>query len=246
VINGSDARACLDTESEDDHEMITIRKMIAGEKSCLALLGLTVAAGLAFMPATAQASTSAPAKAGAATGFRRATAEQCAAVRAHLKRSALNCADLVTAYVPAGRTVTLPAAATPGRASRVTGDTGTAPTAAASSGTYTEGYLEACSTQSCTGSWYAQDEYNVTYIHNVGVWDNHHVCSSGGTPVTWCGTWHNGYSNYMEEGFNFGNNGYLRLEIDTYGNITFGSRSSYAWVFAFIGDTGEYITAPPY
>ena len=35
--------------------------------------------------------------------------------------------------------------------------------------------------------------------------------------MTWCGTWHNGWPTYMEEGFNFGNNGWARFEIDTSG-----------------------------
>ena len=47
------------------------------------------------------------------------------------------------------------------------------------------------------------------------------------TPVTWCGTWPNGYATYMEEGFNLGSNGWARFLIDTSGRGTT-QGSSYA------------------
>jgi len=97
------------------------------------------------------------------------------------------------------------------------------------SGTYWTGYLIGCQYSGCTSGWVTEDDFGVTFIHNDGVWNNWHTCaSSGGPSITWCGTWHNGYSNYMEEGDNWSppSGGYARLEIDTYGNITPGGQSA--------------------
>jgi hypothetical protein len=64
------------------------------------------------------------------------------------------------------------------------------------------------------------DNFGVTVIVGAGAWDNWHSCSHHGTPATWYGTWHNGYSTNMKERFNFDRNGWVRFLIDTSGRGT--------------------------
>lgn len=158
---------------------------------------LTAVISLAAVLAFASAATSTPAQ----TTFGPAvTPAQCAQLRDHLHRPDMSCAGLAAYSLPAhGASVTLMTRSV-----------------ATSSGTYLTGWLQACSTQACDG-WYVVDDFGVTVIAGAGAWDNWHSCSHGGTPVTWCGTWHNGWATYMEEGFNFGSNGWARFKIDTSG-----------------------------
>ena len=140
---------------------------------------------------------------GGPSSGRAVTPAQCAQFRDHLHRPGMSCDNLAAYSLPAhDASVTLMTR-----------------TVATSSGTYLTGWLQACSNQACNG-WYVVDDFGVTVIAGAGAWDNWHTCSRSGTPVTWCGTWHNGWPTYMEEGFDFGNDGWVRFRIDTSGRGT--------------------------
>ena len=178
-----------------------VKRALAAAASLAAATLASVA--LAVVPAASLAP-------GATTARHSVTSAQCAQLRGHLHQPGLSCAGLTAYQLPAqGASVTL-----------------VTRTVATSSGTYLTGWLQACNTQACNG-WYVVDDFGVTVIAGAGAWDNWHSCSHHGTPVTWCGTWHNGYATYMEEGFNFGKNGWARFLIDTSGRGTT-QGSSYA------------------
>lgn len=183
-------------------------------------LGLVAAAALAITPVAAQASTSggsSPATARLTTADGRLTPAGCTAMRKTLGDPALDCAYVL---------VSGPGEGTPAAADSARPAEAAAADAASSKYTYYTGFLAACSGDCALTSskdWRAVDDFGDTFENKVGVWNNSHRCIAAGdlSPgITWCGTWHSGYANYMEEGLNFGNGGWARLEIDTYGNYT--------------------------
>jgi hypothetical protein len=165
---------------------------ISVNRALIAVISLASAV-LAFVPVATRTL-------GGTTSGGAVTPTQCAQLRDQLHRPDMSCEGLTAYRLPAhDKSVTL-----------------LARSVATSSGTYLTGWLQACSNQACTG-WWVVDDFGVTVIAGAGAWNNWHSCSSSGTPVSWCGTWHNGWPTYMEEGFNFGNNGWARFKIDTSG-----------------------------
>jgi hypothetical protein len=165
---------------------------ISRKRALIAVVSLACAV-LAFVPVATRTL-------GGTRAGRAVTSAQCAQLRNQLHRPDMSCDGLTAYRLPATNTsVTL-----------------LARSVATSSGTYLTGWLQACSNQACTG-WWVVDDFGVTVIASAGAWNNWHSCSSSGTPVTWCGTWQNGGPIYMEEGFNFGNDGWARFRIDTSG-----------------------------
>jgi hypothetical protein len=85
------------------------------------------------------------------------------------------------------------------------------------SDTYVNAYLQACAAESSgttcvTNNWWVKDWFAFTYS-GTQAWDNGTPhCTSSGTPVTWCSYVDNGTST-LQEGFNFGSNGYARMDI---------------------------------
>jgi hypothetical protein len=121
----------------------------------------------------------------------------------------------------------------------------------AAAGTYATGWAIACSDNPCantgSGFWTTEMNFGITWINNVGVWNNWVNCPSSqtvGTNVTWCSYYHNGYS-WMQEGENFGRGGWLRVTI--YDNGTYSNppaASSWAWVGDCLSATGQCGTGP--
>jgi hypothetical protein len=83
---------------------------------------------------------------------------------------------------------------------------------------YYNAYLQACAAEtsgsSCnTSKWWVKDWFAFTTNGNTQIWDNGTPrCEANGTSVTWCSYTGNG-TYTLTEGFNFGNNGYARMDI---------------------------------
>ena len=210
----------------------------------LSILSLVTAIGIATVPAAAQAhATGSPPN---GTGLHRAratlaTPAECAALRLHLGNPALDCSQLFTAHVAGYHSTASWTFRPPTRR----------PGAAVYSSSYQTGFLLACSDQNCSltrpTSWEAEDIVAVTNITGVGVYNNSHACYPYGDlnpGITWCGTWHNGWT-VMQEGENFGNNSYARMVINDNGTVTQVFGSSYAWLYGCLstvpnGCAGSY------
>jgi hypothetical protein len=210
-----------------------VRGRVLLKRSWRAALGLAGAVVLASVSMAAQASavTTGPSNqpAGQAS-VSHLTAAQCAALRAQLHIPTLKCAHVMTFRLSpnTSKRILFPQSAM--HTSRIA--------AASTTSYYWRGIFSADPFGSST-AWYVNDLIGVTFEHGIGVWNNSHTCTAHGTTLNWCGTWHNGYSNYMEEGFNFdGNAGIVRLEIDTYGNQSWGTVSSWAAVHECLGPPG--------
>lgn len=151
---------------------------------------------------------------------------QCNALRQNLGKPTAPCAVVETIHLSASRSIGA------GQI-RSTSASSMAPAAT----TYWYGYLQACGTYYSSGycdpnNWWVNDYFNVT-TSGSQAWNNGTpVCSANHTNVTWCSYANNGQSP-MQEGFNFGNNGWARLDI--YGDGSVGVRgSSYANLCGFI------------
>lgn len=201
------------------------------------LLGIAVVAAGLSMPAAANASApvSKPSRpvATAQTGARPVTQAECFAVRRYMHRPNASCAHIWTIYVPATGTAGSIHSTAPAGRLMASSDAGRQ--------YYWTGWEIYCDDYLCSGQWGAEQDFNVTFIHGVGVWNNWHSCTSGfnfGTTVTWCGLWHNGWSNYMQEGENF-TQGYMRAQIDTYGNYTWiAGATTRAYLRICLGEVG--------
>jgi hypothetical protein len=230
-------RAAESLRDRENNERATplLERKLSMRRSRMALLGLFTIIGL-LVPAAAHAGTVSAAKpqeaqvAGAHAGISPAV---CASLRTNLHKPSLNC-SYVVAIRPSGNG---PASATAMIAAEH-------PSAAAYEGTYWTGWLKACSDPNCSlsrwGSWYALDEFGVTWWNKVGVWDNWHRCSGYGNldpRITWCGVTQNGWYTYMQEGDNFGTDGWARINIDTYANWELHG-SSYAYLYGCLEPPG--------
>jgi hypothetical protein len=209
-----------------------------------ALMALTAGAALTA-PAAAQATVlsgssaaavshgaapgrtlAAPASSGAQRWAGRVTLSpaQCAALRRSLHRAAANCTVIETLHLTAR----------PGRASTVQKAVGLR-VASSSSDIYLNGFLQACaaltSGGSCnTSNWWVDDWFAATYSGSQ-VWNNGTPhCTSNHTNVTWCSYVGNGTS-VLQEGFNFGNNGYARLHIDAGFGTCYVYTNSYSYPY---------------
>jgi hypothetical protein len=85
---------------------------------------------------------------------------------------------------------------------------------------YWSGYMQACavvySTGGCaTNNWWVTDNFNFTTDYSTGqAWNNGtpKCATNKYTTVTWCSYVNNG-TYKMQEGFNFGNGGYARMNV---------------------------------
>ena len=201
------------------------------------LLGLAVVVGLSI-PAAANASTSVsgPSRAAAAPQAvaRPVTRAECSAVRHYMHRPHAECAQIVSIYIPAtGTAGSIHAAA----AARRLMTLAARPSAGNARSYYWMGWELYCEDELCTYGWGTEQDFTDTFEPGVGVWNNTHSCGNRSL-VTWCGLWHNGWSNWMEEGENF-SQGYMRAKIDTYGNVTpIGGASTVGYLRICFGEIG--------
>lgn len=175
----------------------------------------------------------APASSGAQRWAGRVTLSpaQCAALRRSLHHAAANCTVIETLHL----------AARPGRASTVQKAVGLR-VASPDSDIYLNGYLQACaaltSGNSCdTSKWWVDDYFAATYSGSQ-VWNNGTPhCASNHTNVTWFSYVDNGTS-VLQEGFNFGTNGYARMHIDAGFGTCYVYTNSYSYPYGdeVIGD----------
>ena len=168
----------------------------------------------------------APASSGAQRWAARVTLSpaQCAALRRSLHQAAANCTVIETLHL----------AARPARPSAVQKAVGLR-VASADSDIYLNGYLQACaaltSGNSCdTSKWWVDDYFAATYSGSQ-VWNNGTPhCDSNHTNVTWCSYVDNGTS-VLQEGFNFGTNGYARMHIDAGFGTCYVYTNSYSYPY---------------
>jgi hypothetical protein len=87
-------------------------------------------------------------------------------------------------------------------------------TASLNADVYYIAYMEACATETCDASqWWVEDWFAFTTNGNTQIWNNGTpLCKANHTSVTWCSYTGNG-TYTLTEGFNFGNNGYARMDI---------------------------------
>jgi len=184
----------------------TIRKMVTGLAVPAAVAALVLASG----PATASPSHSAAAGAGVSAGTVRNVVHmtlrgtQCTALRQSLHNRAAKCSVTESLHLTAVRQ--------------------------ASTG-YIEwsGYLQACAVMDEQGvcdpnQWWVTDNFNVT-LSGSQVWNNGTPqCAANHTSFSWCSYADNGQYQ-MQEGFNFGSDGWARLYINANATYSHGCNS---------------------
>jgi hypothetical protein len=149
---------------------------------------------------------------------------QCATLGRSLRNRAASCVAVESIHVSLVR----PAGFLQARTS------GVKRTASSANNVYLYGYLQACASLLSSGycnpnTWWVTDNFNVT-VNGSQAWNNGTPsCAANHTDVTWCSYSNNGKS-VMQEGFNFGTNGWARMGV--YGVLaSCGIRgSSYAFI----------------
>ena len=176
----------------------------------LALLGV-IAVITSFIPLAVQASTASAAEPARTASV---TAGAGATLAARLSASSLTASRRIT--LPRQKCAALPDPAT---GCAVTETAYAARVSTTDSTAYWSGYMQACavvySTGGCnTTQWWVKDNFNFTTDFTTGqAWNNGTPsCTGNHTNWPWCSYTGNGTTT-LQEGFNFGNGGWARMDI---------------------------------